>query len=131
VPGVVAGSSGHSVGFQRSVEIVARAVFALAGGDQPGELIFGPDRAAPPLDFDLEQDLEVNGADAFVAGVVVRELVASLVEQRVVDAVERLAGAGDGQFQVLAPDAQRGAGGSIQSSSSIPRVPRSVRGTGR
>jgi len=57
----------------------------LSGGYDPWEvLLVRPDRAAPPLDLDLEQDLVVYRPDPLVRCSFICELVACLDQQRVI-----------------------------------------------
>lgn len=112
VLGVVALPGGLGAGVQRGVEVVAGAVLADTGGDQPeGDLGLGfvlPDRAASALHPDLEQDGVLDRADALVRSVKVGELLAGFGQQRMLDGLQLDPGRQDRQVQILAQAAQGG-----------------------
>lgn len=66
-----------AAGRERGVEVVGRSVLPLPARDESRDGVLGyPDRAAPSLNFNLEQDMVVDGRNPLVRGAVVGEPLA-------------------------------------------------------
>jgi hypothetical protein len=88
VLGVVALSGGLGASVQGGVEVASGAVFADTGRHQPHRDfaigLIAPDRSAPALHLDLEQNDVVDRSNALVRGVGVGELLAGLMASHLV-----------------------------------------------
>jgi hypothetical protein len=104
--GAVACPCCFGAGLQGGVEVVRWPVLTLSGGDDPGLVFVGPDRSAPSLDLDFEEDLVIDGADPLMAGLVVSEVFSGLGQKRMIQLVEGFACRGQRQLEVLAERAK-------------------------
>lgn len=102
VAGVVAGSGGLAVSFESCVEVVGGAILTTAGRHQPRKIGVHPDRSAPALDLHLEQHLVIDSADALMLGIVRRELLGGLRQDRVLDLVQGVGHRWQGESEVIA-----------------------------
>lgn len=76
------------IGFERLVEVVAGAVFSLAGRDKPGTFLADPHCAAPALNLDFEEGFVLDGTDPLMLGAATGELVTRFGQERMVDVIE-------------------------------------------
>ncbi|MFI6630755.1 hypothetical protein ACIBI7_17945 [Nonomuraea fuscirosea] len=100
VLGVVSLSGCTGFPVEGGVEVVVGSVLTDAGSHKPvphlGAGFVGEDGTAPTAGLDLEKDYIIDGSDSLMRGVRGGELLARLLQQRVVDLVECGLGRWDG-----------------------------------